>query len=119
MKKVLIFLIPVIVLTGMGCKKYLDVNKNIDAPDHVEAYLYLAGIEQQYEGIYWDIRAVGPLTQMMGTGSGTYAAFANNYYVPGSDAAGEAWRIVYWNQGMNLENLINQSEEAGNFTLSH
>jgi hypothetical protein len=118
MKKVLIFLIPVIVLTGMGCKKYLDVNKNVDAPDHVDAYLYLAGIEQQYEGIYWDIRAVGPLTQMMGSGSGTYGAYASNYYVPGSDAAGEAWRIVYWNQGMNLENLINQSEEAGNFTLA-
>jgi hypothetical protein len=118
MKKSLIFLIPVITCWILGCKKYLDVNKNVDAPDHVEAYLYLAGIEQQYEGIYWDIRAIGPLTQMMGTNSGTYSAYAANYYVPGSDAAGETWRIVYWNQGMNLENLINQSEAAGNWTLA-
>jgi hypothetical protein len=118
MKKSLIFLIPVIAFSMLGCKKYLDVNKNVDAPDHVEGYLYLAGIEQQYEGIYWDIRAIGPLTQMMGTNSGTYSAYAANYYVPGSDAAGETWRIVYWNQGMNLENLINQSEAAGNWTLA-
>ena len=118
MKKSLIFLLSVILVTGLGCKKYLDVNKNVDAPDHVEAYLYLAGIEQQYQGIYWDIRAIGPLTQMMGSGSGTYAAFADNYYVPGSDAAGETWRMVYWNQGMNLENLINQSEAAGQSTLA-
>lgn len=118
MKRTFKYLLPVILFSAVSCKKYLDVNKNVDAPDHVEGYLYLAGIEQQYQGIYWDIRAIGPLTQMMGSSSSTYSAFANHYYVPGSDAAGETWRMVYWNQGMNLENLINQSESAGNWTLA-
>ena len=107
------------VLVGLGsvsCDDYLDVNKNEDAPDYVEAYLYLAGIEQNYQGLYWDIRALGPLTQMMGTNS--YTNFANHYYTAGSDAAGELWRMVYWNQGMNLENMINQSLEAENWTLA-
>ena len=27
-----------------SCDDYLDVNKNTDAPDYVEGYLYLAGI---------------------------------------------------------------------------
>lgn len=116
MKKLFLYFIAAGLLTGMGCQKYLDVNKNIDAPDHVEGYLYLAGIQQNYQGIYWDIRAIGPLTQMMGTTS--YTTFATNYYSVGSDAGGEVWRMVYWNQGMNLENLINQSEKAENWHLA-
>jgi hypothetical protein len=99
-----------------SCEDWLDVNKNVDAPDYVEGYLYLAGIIQQYQSMYWDVRATGPLTQMMGTTS--YTTFATNYYSAGSDAGGELWRMVYWNQGMNLENLINQSIEAENWTLA-
>lgn len=118
MKKTIILFISLIILFTTGCKKYLDVNHNVDAPDHVEGYLYLANIIQQYQGIYWDIRAIGPMTQMMGTTSSTYDAFADMYYVPGSDAAGEIWRMAYWNQGMNLENMINQSMEAEDWTLA-
>ena len=103
-------------LSTTSCDDFLDVNKNTDAPDYVEGYLYLAGIQQAYYGIYFDLRALCPLTQMMGTSS--YTSFANNYYSKASDAGGEAWRIVYWNQGMNLENMINQSEAAENWTLA-
>ena len=103
-------------LSTTSCDDFLDVNTNIDAPDHVQGYNYLAGIEQAYYGIYFDLRAICPLTQMMGTSS--YTNFANNYYNAASDAGGEAWRMVYWNQGMNLENMINQSEAAENWTLA-
>ena len=99
-------------LASTSCDDYLDVNKNQDAPDYVDAYLYLAGIQQEYFGIYYDIRAAGPLTQMMGT------SFASHYYSSGSDAGGEIWRMVYWNQGMNLENLINQSLAAEEWTMA-
>lgn len=114
-KTILLIAIPLMLLTA-GCKKYLDVNKNVDAPDYVEAHLYLPGIQQAYEGFYWDIRALGPLTQMMGTTS--YTTFATHYYSLGSDAGGEIFRSVYWLQGMNLENLIKQSEAAENWTLA-
>ncbi len=99
-----------------GCDKYLDVNKNEDAPDYVEAHLYLAGILSAYQGFYWDIRALGPLTQMMGTSG--YTSFATHYYSQGSDAAGEMWRMNYWLQGMNLENMINQSIEKEMWQLA-
>jgi len=115
MKKLLIIFSSIVLLAG--CKKYLDVNKNIDAPATVDGYLYLAGIQQAYEGVYWDLRATAPLTQMMGT-SGTYSTFAIHDYIGGSDAAGEAWRMAYWMQGMNLENLIKQSEAAEDWTLA-
>ncbi|MBD1430496.1 SusD/RagB family nutrient-binding outer membrane lipoprotein [Sphingobacterium sp. DN04309] len=114
-KKFLYMLLPLLGLVS-GCEKYLDVNKNIDAPDKVEGYLYLANITQQYQGLYWDIRALGPMTQMMGTTS--YTSFANHFYTLASDAGGETWRMVYWNQGMNLENMINQSMEAEDWTLA-
>jgi len=116
MKKTAILIISIVLLAATGCKKYLDVNKNVDAPDHVEAYLYLANIIRQYNGIYFDIRAIGPMTQMQGTVG--YTPFATMYYYLSSDAGGEIWRMVYWNQGMNLENLINQSEEAEDWTLA-
>jgi hypothetical protein len=110
-----LLLVSLLFLTT-SCEKYLDVNKNIDAPAYVDGYLYLAGIEQAYGGLYYDLRAAGPLTQMMGTTG--YPNFANHYYYSGSDAGGEQWRFVYWLQGMNLENLINQSIAAENWTLA-
>lgn len=116
MRKNILLILVTFLVVATGCKKYLDVNRNIDAPDYVEAHLYLPGIQQAYEGFYWDIRALGPLTQMMGTTS--YTTFATHYYSAGNDAGGEIWRTVYWLQGMNLENLINQSMAAENWTLA-
>ena len=115
-KSIILCALACVTLGLTSCDDYLDVNKNTDAPDYVEGYLYLAGIQQAYQGIYWDLRAIAPLTQMMGTSS--YSNFANHFYTKGSDAGGEAWRMVYWNQGMNLENMINQSVEAENWTLA-
>ncbi len=117
-KKISVFvlLVATVLVMTTSCEKYLDVNQNIDAPAYVDGYLYLAGIEQQFQGLYWDVRVAAPLTQMMGTAY--YTSFAGHYYSLSSDAGGELWRMAYWNQGMNLENLINQSIEAENWTLA-
>ena len=104
--------------TISSCESWLDVNKNEDAPDHVSAELYLAGVLASYEGIYWDIRAVGQLTQMMGSSSSTWYTFGNHGYLGTSDSSGEIWKLVYWQQGYNLENLINQSLEAEEWTMA-
>lgn len=117
MKKITIILV-FLFLFLFACEDYLDVNNNVDAPDYVEGYLYLAGIQQAYYGIYYEMRALGPMTQMMGTTVTSYQNFATHYYTQGSDAGGEIWRMVYWNQGMNLENMINQSLEAEEWTLA-
>lgn len=114
---------PIVLLTLMlfvttSCEDYLDVNQNVDAPDYIEGYLYLAGITQQYQGMYWDIRATGPLSQMMGSTATYFTLFANHYYGTGRDEGGEIWRVVYWLQGMNLENMINQSIATKEYTLA-
>ena len=101
--------------SATSCDDYLDVNDNIDAPDYVDAHLYLSGICQIYQGLYYDIRALGPLTQMMGTSS--YSSFAT-HQSPLSDSGAEMFRVTYWLHGMNLENLINQSVAAQNWTMA-
>ncbi|MBQ0123302.1 MAG: SusD/RagB family nutrient-binding outer membrane lipoprotein [Bacteroidales bacterium] len=116
MKKIFaIMLLAVSMLSFSSCQKWLDVNNNVDAPDHIDGYLYLAGILAN-TNTYWDIRATSGLTQMFYNSS--YSNYYNHYYSAGSDAAGETWRYVYWLHGKNLENMINQSIEAENWTLA-
>lgn len=106
-------------LLGFGaasCDDYLDVNENIDAPDYVDGYLYLAGIQQQYNNIYYDATYATMSLSQMSTGySGSYGV---HYYPAGSDTGGAIWRMVYWQQGMNLENMINQSIAEENWHLA-
>lgn len=118
MKKILLpfILLGLFSFSITSCDDYLDVNKNVDAPDYVDGYLYLAGVIASYQDMYYDLRGIAPLAQMMGTTS--YTNFAYHYYNVGSDAVGQNWRMVYWEQGMNLENLINQSVEAEDWTLA-
>jgi hypothetical protein len=111
-----VLLLTFLLFINTSCEKYLDVNNNVDAPTYVDGYLYLAGIIEAYQGMYYDVRASACLTQMMGTSS--YPNFANHYYYEGSDAGGEQWRFVYWLQGMNLENMINQSVKNQDWTLA-
>jgi hypothetical protein len=117
MKKILIAFVAIATLfSTTGCEKYLDVNKNVDAPDYVDDYLYLAGCLSAYQGFYWDIRALGPLTQMMGTSG--FTSFASHSYAASSDNAGEIWKTNYFLQGMNLENMIHQAEAREAWTLA-
>ena len=98
-----------------SCQEWLDVNNNIDAPDYVESHLYLSGIIQQFQGIYWDATyATNEYTRMM-NGNSNYTGHLNP---TASDTGGEKWRMTYWNQGMNLENMINQAVEAEQWTLA-
>ena len=98
-----------------SCQDWLDVNKNVDAPDYVEAHLYLSGVIQQFWNIYYDATYVtNDYTRMMNG----YSSYQGHNYPGSSDNGGNMWRMTYWQQGMNLENLINQSIEAENWTLA-
>ena len=97
-----------------SCQEWLDVNNNIDAPDYVESHLYLSGVIQQFQGIYWDATyATNEYTRMMNGHS-----YYSNHSYAASDTGAEKWRMTYWNQGMNLENLINQAIEAENWRMA-
>lgn len=118
MKKLLtILLLASMSFTFTACDSWLDVNKEVDAPDYVTEDLYLAGILSSLgQGNYYDIRATGPLSQSYGTSS--YTNYAAHFYSKASDSAAEMWRVVYWLHGMNLENMINQSLENESYRLA-
>ena len=98
-----------------SCQEWLDVNNNIDAPAQVDSHLYLAGIIQQFQGIYWDATyATNEYTRMM-NGNSNYTGHLNP---TSSDTGAEKWRMTYWNQGMNLENMLNQAIADENWTLA-
>ena len=119
MKKIYtILLVATLAFFFAGCDHYLDVNKNQDAPDEEQVmdYHYLPGVEMWLGNLYWDIRATGPLSQMLGTVS--YTGFANNYAYSSADAGGEMWRLTYWLQGKNLENIIKYATEHERWTIA-
>lgn len=117
-KYTIISLLSALLLFNTSCDDYLDVNKNVDAPDYVDDYLYLSGILQTYADICEDLRAVAPLTQMWATGSSTYGPYANHYNPRNTDYGALFWRTVYFNHGMNLENMINQALDEKHYTLA-
>ena len=103
--------------TFSSCDSWLDVNKNVDAPDYIQEDLYLAGILSALgQGNYYDIRATSALTQ--GFGTSNYSSYAGHFHSKNSDSAAEMWRVVYWLHGMNLENMINQSLENESYRLA-
>ncbi|MDP3435671.1 MAG: SusD/RagB family nutrient-binding outer membrane lipoprotein [Bacteroidales bacterium] len=116
MRKILISLTLFLVI-GTSCTKWLDVNKNVDAPDWVVPILRLAPTIAAYEGIAFDIRALAPMMQYFG-GGGYSGVFGLHSYYSGSDAGGEAWRFVYWLQGKNIEHIIDDGRAREEFTLA-
>ena len=116
MRKILITL-TILLTLGTSCSKWLDVNKNVDAPDWVAPILRLAPTIAAYEGIGYDLRAMAPMMQYFG-GTSYAGVFGLHGYYAASDAGGEAWRMVYWLQGMNIEHIINDGRDREEFTLA-
>lgn len=118
----IISVLSALLFLNVGCDDYLDVNNNIDAPDVIDEYLYLAPIIQSmpsYWDTYHDLYAIAPMVQMFSTTSSIYGGYANHYlYSLTHDAGALHWRTVYYNHGMNLENYINQSEAAEKWTMA-
>ena len=115
MKKIFAGIMMLAAVAFTSCQEWLDVNNNIDAPAQVDSHLYLAGIIQQFQGIYWDATyATNEYTRMM-NGNSNYTGHLNP---TSSDTGAEKWRMTYWNQGMNLENMLNQAIADENWTLA-
>ena len=102
--------------TGVGCKKYLDVNKNPNAPQQVTPNLYLGPmLSHMAMAPMWDGRYVGRYAQMW---TGYTPTFWDGMgFQSGSDNNSEHWRAVYWLFGYNLVNMINQAEEEERWDL--
>ncbi|ARK09500.1 SusD/RagB family nutrient-binding outer membrane lipoprotein [Fibrivirga algicola] len=104
-----------LLLTGLtlslsGCNDYLDINKNPNNPDQVEAAVLLAPIQNQYVlGIQFDARYMGSYVQNWHNVTAGVVWDLYGYAV-NSDAGGEIWRNVYWRGGRNTLNLIDNAQ---------
>src|SRR5579885_2684537 len=96
-----------------GCKDYLNVNTNPNAPEQVSANLYLAPMEHwmvtapQYDG-----RFIGRYTQewIPANGVTSLGTWDRMGYDAASDNGAEQWRDVYWSLGQNLRSEEHTSE---------
>jgi hypothetical protein len=96
-----------------GCKDYLDVNTNPNAPESVSANLYLSPMEHwmvtspQYDG-----RFIGRYTQewVLTNAQTVISTWDRMGYDPASDNGAEQWRDVYWSLGQNLVDMIKKAE---------
>jgi hypothetical protein len=111
MKKIYkISLVITALLFSTSCKKYLDINSNPAIPQVVKAEILLPPIEYQMcNGTDQDFtRTISKITQNLAGVSTDNSSliWEQHGYPSASDAGGVAWRMVYFDLGINLENMI-------------
>lgn len=117
MKKIYILLIMAGMVTLGGCKKFLDVNDNPNAPQVVEANLYLAPmLHWMVTSPTYDSRFIGRYTQNW-TITTTATTWDRQGYDPASDNASQLFRDVYWSLGQNLVNMNSIAEKQERWDL--
>jgi len=97
-----------LLLTGVSCKKYLNINSDPDTtqnPSNSSVFPpMLAGIPR---GLQFDARYLGKYTQnWLSSANGNNDTWDRHGYLTNSDAAGEIWRQNYFALGGNLEYII-------------
>lgn len=120
MKKLFIAFIAFSLISFSGCKKFLDVNTNPNAPQVVEANLYLSPMLHwmatgpQVDGIViarynqnWAINSTLDNWDRMG--------HAQNTSSP--DGGGQLWRTVYFDFGQNLVDMTTKAEAEQRYDL--
>lgn len=106
------------VLLLQGCENYLDVNTNPNGPTAVSPYLYLSPmLAQTAEAIQWDSRMFCHYNQNLAYYTADYRYDMQGTAEWTADMA-QYWRLVYWNMGMNLSDMIQFSEEQERWDLA-
>ena len=100
-----------IVVSAVGCKKWLDINTDPANPQQPKAeFLISPIIYQMANNMALDGRYLGKYLQNFGN-----PAAGDDYERHGwrasSDDAGSLWRMVYVNHGKNLEDMIANAQE--------
>ncbi len=113
MKKIFSFFIIMVLFTTFGCKKWLDVNHNPNAPDTVDPNSLLRPMLYfMMQGEQWDGRYIGKYVQNWATNSADDTWDKMGYQRPPSDNGGETWKLAYNFLAKNLEDYMRLSTEA-------
>lgn len=101
-------------MTFMGCRKFLDVNVNPSVPQVAKAEMLLSPILfQMANGVAQDLTIVNKFTQnAFGSSADNNSRLWERHgFRQQSDAGGVMWRMVYFNHGQNLVEMISDAIE--------
>jgi hypothetical protein len=105
---------------GAGCKNYLDVNQNPNAPETVSPNLYLPPfLHWLVTAPQFDGRFIGRYTQQwaLANAQTLLSTWDRMGYDPGSDNGAEQWRDVYWTFGQNLIDMMTKAQAEQRYDL--
>jgi hypothetical protein len=101
-----------------GCKDFLDVNTNPNAPQVVTANLYLPPmLHWMVTSPQFDGRFVGRYTQQWTLPGTSLSTWDRMGYDPSSDNGAQQWRDVYWSLGQNLVDMMTKAEAEERWDL--
>jgi hypothetical protein len=105
-----------LLITGVGCKKYLNINSDPDTtqnPSNSSVFpAMLSGIPR---GVQYDARYLGKYTQnWLSSANGNNDTWDRHGYIANSDASGDIWRQTYFGLGGNLEYIIKNGQNKNN-----
>ena len=107
-----------LLVAGAGCRDFLDVNENPNAPQTVTANLYLPPmIHWMVTSPQFDGRFVGRYTQQVTLPGTVLSTWDRMGYDPSSDNGAQQWRDVYWSLGQNLVDMMNKAEAEERWDL--
>lgn len=107
-----------VLLPATGCKDYLDVNTNPNAPQSVSANLYLPPmLHWMVTSPQFDGRFIGRYTQQWTVPGTVLSTWDRMGYDPGSDNGAQQWRDVYWNFGQNLVDMMDKARAEQRWDL--
>jgi hypothetical protein len=111
-----LFILTAVLISSVGCKKYLDINSDPDTPQFPDASsvfpAMLSGIPR---GTQYDGRFISRYIQNFGQNTTDYVWDLHGFqgYPGASDAGGDIWRQCYYGLGANLNYIINEGVKKG------
>jgi Starch-binding associating with outer membrane len=110
-------LFSLLLLTFVGCKKYLNINTDPDTtqnPSNSSVFpAMLSGIPR---GVQFDARYMSKYVQnLLSSANGNLDTWDRQGYVGGSDNSGDIWRQTYFGLGGNLEYIIKNGQNKTQF----
>ena len=107
-KLIALGLIATLMVTGLGCKKFLNVNSDPDTPQEpANSSVFPAMLAGIPRGFQFDARYLTKYTQMLlAHGVNNADTWDRHGYIAGSDVSGDIWRQTYFGLGKNLDYII-------------
>ena len=121
MKKIFSSALVGVLALSTGCKNFLDINTNPNAPQTVSANLYLGPmLHAMVSAPVLDGRYIGRYTQewlFLSSAAAGPTTWDRMGYDPGTDNGSQQWRDVYWTLGQNLVDMITKAEAEQRWDL--